>query len=323
MKLEDKKRILQSVVSTIDDEKFIKKTEFLLGVKESKINTFDYYLKNLGASLKTENSEGKGSGFIKSGLRDYDHYIGGWKVGSLNVIAGHTGMGLSAFLITTTNNIATSTNQGVAVFSLMNSSEHIANRIVSSTTGMTLNELKNIKIKKPLETTYLNNKIQGLFGAPIFIDDSSSLTVISLKNRIRKLIKEENIKIVLLDGLEKIIGERQQIIKNLKSVAKELNIPIVAFYVLPSIWIDSLRLTQRPESKSFMKKYTIISMKDSIETLTFIYRPEYYGISEWEDGSSCAGQAELICYEDNFVKKDIRLKFIGHLSKFCDLNFEE
>ena len=318
MKLQDKERILQSVLSTIDDEKLIKKVEALLGVKNFEINDFEYYLKKIGVNVEKGKCSVNSYKFLKSGLREFDRHTSGWKIGSLNIVAAHNGMGISAFLLTIIRNTAVLNNQGIAMFSFDQSSVNYANRIIASETGISSLKLNEKKLEEH-EFIHLESKVTPLIEAPIFIDDSFPLTVICVKNKIRKLIKKKGIKLVLIDSLEQIIGQKEQVLEDLNHLARDLKIPIVVVYALPLSWVDGLSTAKRPSSMSFLKKFSRVCYDDFIETLTFIYRPEYYGITKWEDNTSCEGQVELICYGDNFSKKEIRLKYVGHLARFMDL----
>jgi len=319
MNLEDKKKVLESVLTTIDDEKIISKIKALLEVEVEPVKALGFYLKNYRRQVIDVEIRRDYRNSIKTGLSDFDKLTGGWKNGSLNIVAAHKGMGLQAFLITILGNTAIINEQEVAIFGLNNSAEFFTNRIIASESGIS-SRILDLKALEKHEILHLDKKIEHLLDAPIFIDDTFSLTVTGLKNKIKQLIEEKDIKIAMIENLEKIDSKRELVIKDLNRLAMELQIPIVAWYELPTNWLERFDFNYKPSYTSFTKKYTDIAFHDYVETLTLIYRREYYGLTEWEDNTSCEGQAELICYGKTFESKNIRIRFISHLKKFMDLH---
>ena len=320
MNLEDKKKVLEGVLSTIDDEKIISEIKALLKVEAEYVCALSYFLKNYRRQVVDVVVLRDSHNAIKTGLRDFDNYTGGWKIGSLNIVAAHKGMGLRAFLITILGNTAIINKQEVAIFGLNNSAEFFTSRIIASESGISPGKL-DLKALEKHEIVQLDKILDPLFDAPVFIDDAVSLTITGLKNKIKHLIEEKNLKIAMIENLEKIDGKRELVLKDLNRLAMELQIPIVAFYKLPPNWVERFDLNYKPSYLRFTKKYTHIAFHDYVETLTLIYRREYYGFSEWEVNTSCEGQAELICYGKSFESQNIRLKFIPHLGKFMDLYY--
>jgi len=318
MKLEDKKKVLESILTTIDDETIISEMMALLEVEPEPIKSLNYYLKNYRKQVVDIKISNVSLNPIKSGLSDFDNYTGGWKDGTLNIVAAHKGNGLRAFLITILGNMAIKNKQEVALFALNSTPECFTNRILASETAISSKKLESKTLEKH-EIIQLDKKIAPLLDAPIFIDDTVPLTVTRLKNKIKQLIEEKDVKIVLIENLEKIVGKRELVIKDLNNVAMELQIPIIAFYKLTATWVERIGPNYKPSYTAFTKKYTDIAFHDDIETLTLIYRREYYGFDEWEDNAPCEGQAELICYGKSFESKNIHIKFISHLAKFRNL----
>ena len=317
MNIEDKKKVLESVLMTIDDEKIISEVKALLEVEAEQVRALGYYLTNYRRQVVDVKTLKDSRNAVKTGLSDFDNYTGGWKNGSLNIVAAHTGMGLRTFLITILGNTAIINKQEIAVFGLNNSAEFFTSRIIASGSGISSAKL-DLKALEKHEIVQLDKKLDPLFEAPVFIDDAVSLTITGLKNKIKHLIEEKNLKIAVIENLEKIDGKRELVLKDLNRLAMELQIPIVAFYKLPANWVERFDSNYKPAYTEFTKKYTHIAFHDYVETLTLIYRREYYGLTEWEDNTSCEGQAELICYGESFESKNIRIRFIPHLAKFMD-----
>jgi len=290
-----------------------------LEVEPEPVKSLNYYLKNYRKQVVDIEIRNDSLNDIKSGLSDFDNHTSGWKNGTLNIVAAHKGNGLRAFLITILGNMAVKNKQEVAIFGLNSTPECFTNRILASETAISSKKLESKTLEKH-EIVQLDKKIAPLYDVPIFIDDAVPLTVTRLKNKIKQLIEEKNVKIVLIENLEKIIGKRELVIKDLNRIALELQIPIVAFYELTTTWVERISPNFKPCYTAFTKKYTDIAFHDYLETITLIYRREYYGFTEWEDNTSCEGQAELISYGKSFETKNIRIKFISHLAKFITLN---
>ncbi|MBI9041951.1 DnaB-like helicase C-terminal domain-containing protein [Lutibacter sp.] len=315
----DKNVVFESIVATIDDERLISEMKILLEVEPEPIKSLNYYLKNYRKQLVEDEMSNDSFKAINTGLSDFDNHTGGWKMGTLNIVAAHKGNGLRAFLISILDNIAIKNKQEVAVFGLISLPENFINHIIASETAISVCKIHS-KLLEKHEIVQLDKKIDQIIYAPIFIDGNVPLTVIHLKNKIKQLIKNNNLKIALIENLEAIAGKRELVLKDLNNLAEELQIPIVAFYELPTNWIERLDLNYKPSYTRFKKKYSDIAFHDDLETLTLIYRREYYGLTKWEDNTSCEGQAELICYGKSFETKNIRIKFIAHLAKFVDLD---
>ena len=122
-------------------------------------------------------------------------------------------------------------------------------------------------------------------------------------------------------GGSKTQGNREQeistISRSLKSVAKELNVPVIALSQL-SRAVETRSSSKRPQLSDLRESGAI---EQDADIVSFIYRPEYYGIDEWEDGDASMGQAEIIIAKHrNGSLDDVRLRFIGELAKFSDLD---
>ena len=173
-------------------------------------------------------------------------------------------------------------------------------------------------------------KVKDLEKAPLFIDDTPSLSIFDLRAKARRLSSQHDIKMIFIDYLQLMTaggsgknGNREQeistISRNLKALAKELNIPVIALSQL-SRAVETRGGSKRPLLSDLRESGAI---EQDADIVSFIYRPEYYKIDEWDDEerSPTEGQAEFIVAKHrNGGLENIRLKFIGHLGKFDNLD---
>ncbi|MDA9311873.1 replicative DNA helicase, partial [Polaribacter sp.] len=256
-----------------------------------------------------------------------DALTSGWQPSDLVIIAARPGMGKTAFVISMAKNMAIDFNHGVAVFSLEMSSVQLITRMISSETGLTSEKLRKGNLE-PHEWEQLNVKVKKLSDAPIFIDDTPSLSIFDLRAKARRLVSQHGVKIIVIDYLQlmtaggKAGGNREQeismISRNLKALAKELSVPVIALSQL-SRAVETRGGSKRPLLSDLRESGAI---EQDADIVSFIFRPEYYGMTEWDDDehTPCEGQGEFIVAKHrNGGLDNIRLKFTGHLAKFSDL----
>ena len=271
------------------------------------------------------NSEGMSG--LETGFTKLDALTSGWQPSDLVIIAARPGMGKTAFVISMEKNMAIDFGHGVAVFSLEMSSVQLITRMISSETGLTSEKLRKGNLE-PHEWEQLNVKVKRLSDAPIFIDDTPSLSVFDLRAKARRLVSQHNVRIIVIDYLQlmtaggKAGGNREQeismISRNLKALAKELEVPVIALSQL-SRAVETRGGSKRPLLSDLRESGAI---EQDADIVSFIFRPEYYGMTEWDDDehTPCEGQGEFIVAKHrNGGLDNIRLKFTGHLAKFSDL----
>lgn len=265
---------------------------------------------------------------IPSGYDKLDKLTSGWQPSDLVIIAARPGMGKTALTLSMARNIAVNTNIPVAFFSLEMSSVQLITRLISSETGLTSEKLRTGKLEKH-EWEQLNVKAKALESAPLFIDDTPSLSIFDLRAKARRLASQHKIKLIIIDYLQLMTagssqkgGNREQeistISRNLKALAKELDIPVIALSQL-SRAVETRGGSKRPLLSDLRESGAI---EQDADIVSFIYRPAYYKIDEWddEDQSPTEGQAELIIAKHrNGGLENIRLKFIGELGRFENL----
>ena len=271
----------------------------------------------------------EGMSGLATGFTKLDALTSGWQPSDLIIIAARPGMGKTAFVISMAKNMAIDFNHPVAVFSLEMSSVQLITRMISSETGLTSEKLRKGNLA-PHEWEQLNVKVKKLSDAPIFIDDTPSLSIFDLRAKARRLVSQHGVKIIVIDYLQLMTaggngkggGNREQeistISRNLKALAKELNVPVIALSQL-SRAVETRGGSKRPLLSDLRESGAI---EQDADIVSFIFRPEYYGMTEWDDDehTPCEGQGEFIVAKHrNGGLDNIRLKFTGHLAKFSDL----
>ena len=276
-----------------------------------------------------EISNKEGMSGIPSGFDKLDKLTSGWQPSDLVIVAARPGMGKTAFTLTMARNVAVESNIPVAFFSLEMSSVQLITRLISSETGLSSEKLRTGKLEKH-EWEQLNVKVKTLEKAPLFIDDTPSLSIFDLRAKARRLASQYGIKMIMIDYLQLMTaggsqkgGNREQeistISRNLKALAKELAIPVIALSQL-SRAVETRGGSKRPLLSDLRESGAI---EQDADIVSFIYRPEYYKIDEWDDEerSPTQGQGEFIVAKHrNGGLESIRLKFIGHLGKFDNLD---
>ena len=262
---------------------------------------------------------------VPSGFNKLDNITSGWQNSDLIIIAARPGMGKTAFALSMARNIAVDHEIPVGIFSLEMSSVQLITRLISSETELPSEKLRKGDIQDH-EWDQLHSKISGLEKAKLYIDDTPSLSVFDLRAKCRRLKSKYNIGVILVDylqlmtsGVDKKSGNREQeistISRSLKSIAKELDIPIIALS----------QLNRSVETRGGSKRPLLADLRESgaieqdADIVSFIYRPEYYNQEVWDDGSDdpTEGQAEIIIAKHrNGGLDNIRLKFVARLAKF-------
>jgi replicative DNA helicase len=267
---------------------------------------------------------------VATGFDKLDKLTSGWQPSDLIIIAARPAMGKTAFVLSMARNIAIDYGHPVALFSLEMASVQLITRLISSETGLSSEKLRTGKLEKH-EWEQLSTKVKNLEKAPLFIDDTPSLSIFDLRAKARRLVSQHGIRIIIIDYLQLMTaggngkggGNREQeistISRNLKALAKELNVPVIALSQL-SRAVETRGSSKRPLLSDLRESGAI---EQDADIVSFLYRPEYYKIDEWDDeeASPTAGQAEImIAKHRNGGIENVRLKFIGHLGRFDNLD---
>ncbi len=296
-------------------------------IKKNSVDSSSLVKEALKKIQEIGNKEGMSG--LSTGFTKIDEITSGWQPSDLIIIAARPGMGKTSFVISMAKNMAIDFNYPLAIFSLEMSSLQLITRMISSETGLTSEKLRKGNLES-YEWQQLNVKVKDLSNAPIYIDDTPSLTVFDLRTKARRLVSQHGVKIIIIDYLQLMTtGDNQKkgvnreqeistISRSLKALAKELSIPVVALSQL-SRAVETRGGTKRPLLSDLRESGAI---EQDADIVSFIYRPDYYGIKEWDDdlNSPCKDQAEfIIAKHRNGGLDNIRLKFTGHLVKFSNL----
>jgi replicative DNA helicase len=263
---------------------------------------------------------------VPSGFTALDRITQGWQKSDLIILASRPGMGKTAFALSMARNIAVDFHKAVAVFSLEMSSVQLVTRLISAESSLPAEKLRKGDLAD-YEWEQLNTKISRLIDAPIFIDDTPALSIFELRAKCRRLKAQHNVEMIFIDYLQLMTGNydrqgnREQEISNisrsLKSLAKELDVPVLALS----------QLSRAVETRGGSKKPILSDLRESgaieqdADLVLFIYRPEYYKIDQMDDGSPTAGIAEIsVAKHRNGALGDIPLRFIARYAKFADLD---
>lgn len=264
---------------------------------------------------------------VPSGFTALDRLTSGWQRSDLVIVAARPAMGKTAFVLSTIRNAAVDHGRACAIFSLEMSNIQLMLRMISSEA-----ELESEKIKKGQlaehEWIQLTQKVNRLSSAKIFIDDTPALSVLELRAKCRRLKTQHNIELIVIDYLQLMSGDngskgqgnREQeiafISRSLKGMAKELDVPVIALSQL-SRAVETRGTSKRPQLSDLRESGSI---EQDADMVMFLYRPEYYGLTEDEDGLPTAGVGEVIVAKHRNGPVDtVKLRYIGKYTKFCDL----
>ncbi len=275
-------------------------------------------------SAKNSDSHFRG---VPSGYSDLDRITTGWQKSDLIILAARPAMGKTAFALSMARNIAVEFNKPVAVFSLEMSAVQLVTRLISSETELPASKLRKGDLAE-YEWHQLNAKIHSLADAKIFIDDTPALSVFELRAKCRRLKQQHDIQMVFIDYLQlmtlgrDIRGNREQeistISRSLKALAKELNIPVFTLSQLSRAVETRPGGSRRPILSDLRESGAI---EQDADIVMFIYRPEYYGIEQFDDGVPSKGGAEIIIAKHRNGPTDtVRLRFIDRFAKFEDFD---
>ncbi|MCP4458122.1 MAG: replicative DNA helicase [Cytophagales bacterium] len=264
---------------------------------------------------------------VPSGFSALDRMTSGWQPSDLVIIAARPGMGKTAFVVSSLRNAAVDWQMPAAIFSLEMSSVQLVNRMISAEA-----ELESEKIRRgdlaDYEWEQLLHKTNKLSDAPIFIDDTPALSILELRAKSRRLVSQHGVKLIIIDYLQLMTGDtsknaggnREQeiasISRALKGIAKELKVPVIALSQL-SRAVETRGGDKKPQLSDLRESGSI---EQDADMVMFLYRPEYYGITEDENGMPLNGIGELIIAKHRNGKTDtVNLKFIGKFTKFTDV----
>ena len=277
--------------------------------------------------LKASQNKGGLTG-VPTGYNKLDEITSGWQASDLIIIAGRPAMGKTSFALSLAKNIAVDYQQPIAFFSLEMNSVQLVNRLISNVCQVPGSKLLNGQLT-PDEWERLDTNLHKLEGAPVYIDDTPGLSVFELRTKARRLKKEHNISILMIDYLQLMnasgmkFNSRQEevstISRSLKGLAKELDIPVIALSQLNRTvetrageGIDG----KRPQLSDLRESGAI---EQDADMVLFVHRPEYYHIYEDSNHNDLRGMAQIIIAKHRKgATGDVLLKFQGQYTKFAN-----
>lgn len=275
------------------------------------------------ASHRTDGLSG-----IASGFHDLDKMTSGWQNSDLIIIAARPAMGKTAFALTMAKNIAIDQKVPLALFSLEMSNIQLVNRLITNVCQIPGDLIRSGQLAS-FQWAQLDMKIKELYGAPLFVDDTPSLSIFELRTKARRLVREAGIKIIMIDYLQLMnatgmkFGSRQEevsmISRNLKGLAKELNIPVIALSQL------NRGVEQREGNEGKRPQLSDLRESGAIEQdadmVVFIHRPEYYRLKTDENSADMHGKAEIIIAKHrNGAVGNVVLTFKSEYARFQNLD---
>lgn len=266
---------------------------------------------------------------VKSGFPELDKITHGWNNGNLIVIAARPAMGKTAFGMSLLREIAVKNRISTAFFSLEMPNEHAVDRF-----RMTLSKVNKWKIKdyyngnadvlSEEEKHKLEDAENQMDIAPIYLDDTPYLPISGLYQRAVRLVSDFQIKLIIVDYLQLMnagVSDRKEeiacIIRRLKALAKDLNIPIIVFSQLKRIETSEGIDGKYPQLRDLCNE----AIEQDADVVCFIHRPEYYRIYTDGNGNDFHGIAKIIVAKNrNGNTGEVHLKFNGEYASFNNLD---
>jgi replicative DNA helicase len=295
--------------------------------KKKEISNRDLFHETFNGILETEFSDSHVTG-VPSGFVEIDRCTGGWQKSDLIILAARPGMGKTSFALQALVTAATKFQIPVGVFSLEMSAKQLMKKEISIVTGVPLWKI----IKNQLDTediARINSYTQQLELAPIQWDDTPALNVIEFRAKARRMKQQHDIQLIVIDYLQLMKANsdnknsnREQeigtISRTLKAVAKELDIPVIALSQLSRKVEERPGASKRPMLSDLRESGSI---EQDADMVIFLYRDEYYKITEDANGNSTDGIAEVnIAKFRNGEPGEFALEFNKHTTGFADVS---
>ena len=281
-------------------------------------------LKDTIAEIESNQDRTDGLSGVPSGFTGIDKVTLGWQESDLVIIAARPSMGKTAFVLTMARNMAVDHHIPVAFFSLEMSSKQLVKRLLVSETGLSSEKIRGGKRLLDYELVQLHERIKDLAAAPLFIDDTPSISVYELRSKVRRLVRNAGVKLIIIDYLQlmtgppELRGMREQEVSNisrsLKAIAKEMSIPVIALSQL-SRDVEKRGGNKIPQLSDLRESGAI---EQDADIVMFIHRPDYYGT---EEEGAVPGQAQIIIAKHRNGSTDVvPMIFRKNEARFVDSN---
>lgn len=281
-------------------------------------------IKDTVAEIEANQDRTDGLSGVPSGFTGIDKVTLGWQESDLVIIAARPSMGKTAFVLTMARNMAVEHRIPVAFFSLEMSSKQLVKRLLVSETGLSSEKIRGGKKLQDYEIVQLHERLKDLTAAPLFIDDTPSISVYELRSKARRLVSNAGVKLIIVDYLQlmtgppELRGMREQEVSNisrsLKAIAKELSIPVIALSQL-SRDVEKRGGNKIPQLSDLRESGAI---EQDADIVMFIHRPDYYGT---EEEGAVPGQAQIIIAKHRNGSTDVvPMIFRKNEARFVDAN---
>ncbi|MFA7309085.1 MAG: replicative DNA helicase [Patescibacteria group bacterium] len=253
---------------------------------------------------------------VPTGFHELDFLLGGLQKSDLVILAARPSMGKTSFALNLALNAATKHKIGVAIFSLEMSRDQLADRLLSSTSGVDAWKLRTGNLYED-DFAKIGEAMAVLDEAPVYIDDSANITVMEMRAKARRLKSEHGLGLIVIDYLQLMGGnsenrvqEISEISRSLKGLARELDVPVIALSQLNRAL--EMRPDKRPQLSDLRESGSI---EQDADVVVFIYREEYY-----DKDTDRKNIAEILVRKHrNGPIGSVDLFFIGGQMKFVDL----
>ncbi len=224
---------------------------------------------------------------VPSGFLSLDRITQGWQKSDLIILAARPSVGKTAFALNIARNAAVDHHMPVAIFSLEMSSIQLGKRLVTTESGLSADKIKGGVKLEPHEWKQLEVKLASLSNAPLYIDDTPGLPVMEFRTKLKTLVKNKGVRLVIVDYLQlmqgpsELRGMREQevaaISRTLKATAKELDVPIIALSQLSRNAVQRTGGTGKPQLSDLRESGSI---EQDADMVLFIHRPDFLGMAE-------------------------------------------
>jgi len=254
---------------------------------------------------------------VPTNFRDLDNLLGGFQPSDLLIIAGRPGQGKTSFMLSIAKNAARINNKHIAIFSMEMSNEQLVQRLISQETGIDAQRLRLGKLQGD-EWNLFAEAVESLSRTHVFLDDTPSITPTQMRAKCRRLHLEHRLDLIVVDYLQLMQGDYRSdnrvqevsyISRNLKTLARELNVPVLAAAQL------SRAVEQRSDKRPLLSDLRESgSLEQDSDIVMFIYRED-----KDQEESIMKNVAEIIVSKHrNGPTGSVQLVFREHLAQFVD-----
>ncbi len=268
---------------------------------------------------------------LSTGIRDFDSITSGLQDTDLIIVAARPSMGKTSLCLSIAEHVALKENKTVAIFSLEMSKEQLALRMLCSQAQVNAHKLRTGNLLED-EWTQLAQVVQGMYEVPIFIDDATETSALTMRAKCRRLMAEHGLGLIIVDYLQLMRSHRKtenrvqeigEIVRGLKSLGRELKVPVIALSQL-SRAVES-RENKRPMLSDLRESGSIEAEADMV---CFLYREAYYKLKEAyaQDESAQVERADIeeteiiVSKHRNGPTGMVKVGFMPAYAKFVQLD---